>query len=246
MTTPSGDAIQRDSLHERVVQRLGQRIVGGEYRPGDVLPREDALAEQLAISRTALREALKVLSAKGLVEAKPAVGTRVRAPRWWHQLDPDVLAWRSARVPTEDYVAKLIQMREMVEPMAAGIAAEVRTTQQLAELDTQYSAMANAQTAYDWAEADVAFHHAVLQATNNELIVSLFAVVASSLATFLKLSAQAVEKFNHSLPLHQAVVEAIRDRRPRAAVRATRRIITQSRNNMRWHAPTSPSDEPKA
>jgi DNA-binding FadR family transcriptional regulator len=78
------------------MHELGRRIVGGELRPGDVLPREELLAEQMNVSRTALREAMKVLSAKGLVETRTKVGTRVRDPRYWHQLDADVLAWRCA------------------------------------------------------------------------------------------------------------------------------------------------------
>ena len=77
------------SLHGQVVRELGTRIVAGDLKPGDVLPREDALAESMQVSRNALREALKVLSAKGLIEARPKTGTRIRPMESWNQLDPD-------------------------------------------------------------------------------------------------------------------------------------------------------------
>ncbi|HEY0198769.1 MAG TPA: GntR family transcriptional regulator, partial [Rhodanobacter sp.] len=89
-TRRSVGATPTRNLHGHVVHELGQRIVGGELRPGELLPREETLAEQMEVSRTALREAMKVLSAKGLVESRPKVGTRVRDPRFWHQLDADV------------------------------------------------------------------------------------------------------------------------------------------------------------
>jgi DNA-binding FadR family transcriptional regulator len=104
------------NLHGHVTQELGVRIVSGALRPGDALPREEVLAEQMAVSRTALREAMRVLSAKGLVEARPKVGTRVREERYWQQLDADVLAWRCASMPTADFVQKLAEMREIFEP----------------------------------------------------------------------------------------------------------------------------------
>jgi len=84
------------NLHGHVIRELGKRIVVGDLRPGDVLPREENLAESMDVSRTALREALKVLSAKGLIESRPRVGTRVRATHFWNQLDADVLSWRCA------------------------------------------------------------------------------------------------------------------------------------------------------
>lgn len=220
------------NLHGHVVHALGQRIVGGGLHPGDLLPREELLAEHMDVSRTALREAMKVLSAKGLVESRPKVGTRVRDPRFWHQLDADVLAWRCASMPTEDFVQKLLEMREVIEPAAAAAAARRCSAEQLSRLDAAFAAMEAAQTLDEWAEADLDFHEAVLNATNNELMASLFSVIETALGTFFVLSARTAKNFKYSLPHHGKVLEAIRRRQPEAARRAMQRMVADSRANM--------------
>lgn len=220
------------NLHGHVVHALGQRIVGGALRPGDLLPREELLAEHMDVSRTALREAMKVLSAKGLVESRPKVGTRVRDPHFWHQLDADVLAWRCASMPTEDFVQKLLEMREIIEPAAAAAAARRCSAEQLERLDAAFAAMEAAQTLDAWAEADLDFHEAVLNATNNELMTSLFSVIETALGTFFVLSARTAKNFKYSLPHHGKVLEAIRRRQPEAARRAMQRMVADSRANM--------------
>jgi DNA-binding FadR family transcriptional regulator len=220
------------NLHGHVVHELGQRIVGGELLPGDILPREETLADGMDVSRTALREAMKVLSAKGLVESRPKVGTRVRDPKFWHQLDADVLAWRCSLMPTEDFVRKLVEMREVIEPAAAATAATRCDAGQLERLDAAYAAMDAAQTLDAWAEADLAFHEAVLNATNNELMTSLFSVIETALGTFFVLSARTAKNFKYSLPHHRKVLEAIRRRQPEAARRAMLQMIADSRTNM--------------
>lgn len=219
-------------LHDHVIQELGRRIVGGEVRAGDVLPREHILAEQMAVSRTVLREALKVLSAKGLVESRPKIGTRVRDPRFWHQLDADVLAWRCQSMPTESFVQKLIEMREILEPAAAAAAARRCSVEQLTRLDAAYASMVAARNLDEWTTADLAFHETVLDATNNELMISLFTVIETSLEAFFSLSAKAAKDFKYSLPQHQKVLESIRRRQPQGARRAMQRLITDSRENL--------------
>jgi DNA-binding FadR family transcriptional regulator len=230
---PKLEAVRVRNLHEQVRHELGRRIVAGELRPGEVLPREESLAEHLDVSRTALREALKVLSAKGLVESKPKVGTRVREPRFWQQLDPDVLAWRCASMPTDDFVHKLLEMREVIEPTAAATAARRCDRDQLEALDAAYAAMDAATTLDEWAQADLEFHQAMLIATNNELMVSLFSVIESALGTFFVLSARtAKSNFKYSLPQHKKVRDAIRGHHPDLARHAMQRLVDDSRANM--------------
>lgn len=226
------ERVTQRNLHDHVTQALGRRIVGGELQPGEVLPREDALAVQMDVSRSVLREAVKVLAAKGLVESRPKVGTRIRDPRFWHQLDGQVLAWRCASMPTDDFVQKLVEMREVIEPAAAAVAAQRCDAGQLQALDEAYAAMAAARDMDAWNVADVAFHEAILDATNNELMVSLFSVVETSLETFFSLSARAAKDFRYSLPHHQKVLEAIRRRQPQAARRAMLALIADSRDNL--------------
>lgn len=220
------------NLHDHVIQALGRRIVGGELQPGDLLPREDILAGHMDVSRSVLREAVKVLAAKGLVESRPKVGTRIRDPRFWHQLDGQVLAWRCASLPTDDFVQKLVEMREVIEPAAAALAALRCGVAQLETLDAAYAAMAAAANLDAWTAADMAFHEAVLDATNNELMVSLFSVVEASLETFFSLSARAAKDFKYSLPHHRKALEAIRRRQPQAARRAMLALIADSRDNL--------------
>jgi DNA-binding FadR family transcriptional regulator len=220
------------NLHGHVTQELGVRIVSGALRPGDALPREEVLAEQMAVSRTALREAMRVLSAKGLIEARPKVGTRVREERFWHQLDADVLAWRCASMPTADFVQKLVEMREVIEPAAAAYAARRCNAEQFECLESAYRAMETSRTSDEWAEADLAFHEAVLTATNNELMVSLFSVIETALGSYFILSARKSSDFKYALPYHRKVFEAIRRRQPEAARRAMQQMILDSRANM--------------
>src|ERR1700710_2361317 len=127
---PAGEAMRKPNavrtLYGHVMHELGQRIVSGRGRPGEVLPREETLASSLQVSRTALREALKVLSAKGLIESRAGVGARVLQERYWNQLAADALAWRCASMPTDDFIDKLVEMREIIEPAAAAAAASHR------------------------------------------------------------------------------------------------------------------------
>ena len=221
------------NLHGQVVQELGKQIVSGQLQPGALLPREEALAERMVISRTALRESLKVLAAKGLIETRQKTGTRVRDTRYWNQLDPDVLAWRCASMPTDDFVEKLVEMRDLIEPAAAASAARRRDATQLAHIKGAYAAMSTADDLDAWAQADLDFHEAVLRAANNELMTSLFSVIETALGAYFLLSARTAVDFKYSLPQHFAVLEAIRLRRPQQAREAMQALIEDSRANIR-------------
>ncbi|MEZ2417939.1 FadR/GntR family transcriptional regulator [Luteibacter sp. RCC_6_2] len=220
-------------LHNLVVQQLGRLIVSGELAPGEGLPREEVLAERLNVSRTALREAMKVLVAKGLIESRQRTGARVREAIHWNQLDADVLAWRCASMPTESFVEKLVEMRELIEPGAAAAAARRRTDAQLVTLKAAYDAMAASEDLDAWAQADLAFHETLLRATNNELMVSLFSVIETALGTFFLLSARNAANFKAALPHHEKVYEAVRRRQPEVARQAMLRMVSESRTNIR-------------
>jgi DNA-binding FadR family transcriptional regulator len=224
------------NLHGQVVQELGRLIVGGEIAPGKNLPREELLAEQMKVSRTALREAMKVLSAKGLIESRQKTGTRVRDTIHWNQLDADVLAWRCASMPTDDFVEKLVEMREVIEPASAAAAARRRTSEQLLRIEAAYAAMEAATDLDAWTEADLAFHEAVLHATHNELMTSLFSVIETALGSYFQLSASSAGNFKYSLPHHKKVLDAIRRRQPEVARAAMQKMVADSRSNIRRHA----------
>lgn len=226
----------RLNVHQQVVDQLGRLIVGGSLAPGDALPSEELLAGQLVVSRSALREAMKVLGAKGLIESRQKTGARVREARFWQQLDADVLAWRFAAMPTQAFVTELVEMREIIEPAAAAAAARKRDRAQLAAVRNAYDAMANAADRDAWAQADVEFHGAVLSAANNTLMSSLFNVVSTALHGFFLLSARASTDFKYSLPRHFDVYDAIRRRSATQARSAMQQLVDDSRRHLRHGA----------
>ena len=229
------------NLHNQVVHELGQRIISGELKAGEGLPREELLAEQMSVSRTALREAMKVLSAKGLIESRQKTGARVRDPMHWNQLDADVLGWRCASMPTDSFVEKLAEMREIIEPAAAAAAARRRTPQQLVALKEAYDAMAAATDLDAWAEADLAFHKCLLLAANNELMSSLFSVIETAMDTYFHLSARNASNFNVALPQHLKAYEAVQHRQPEVARKAMLKMVSDSRKNIRRRSSRSAS-----
>src|SRR5215813_13195899 len=125
----------RRNLHGQIVHTIGRQILRGELRPGDPIP----VPQDLPASRTALREAIKVLAAKGLVEAKPKTGTRVRARDAWNLLDPDVLAWRQEGAPPAKFVRTVTELRAIIEPGAAALAASRLSETAMSALHTAYA-----------------------------------------------------------------------------------------------------------
>jgi DNA-binding FadR family transcriptional regulator len=115
-------------IHRRIADQLGIDIVSGRHPPGTILPKEVQASAKLRVSRTAYREAVRILTAKGLVESRPKAGTRVSERQRWNFLDPDVLAWVFSSEPSEAFVRALFELREIVEPQAAALAAQRRTS----------------------------------------------------------------------------------------------------------------------
>src|SRR6187551_3409488 len=113
----------RRGLHGAVVHEIGVRIVNGDLQPGETLPDNGFLIDA-DVSRTVVRETIKVLAAKGLVESRPKVGTRVRPRRDWNLLDPDVLAWQVEAGADPGFLDQALELRRMIEPAAARLAAE--------------------------------------------------------------------------------------------------------------------------
>jgi len=238
MRTIAGTYIGRN-LHGQVVHELGRRIVGGACTPGQALPNEEDLCRELGVSRTAIREAVKVLAAKGLVESRPRIGTRVRPTLSWNLLDPDVLAWRCATLPDPHFVMQLNEMREIIEPASAALAARNRTQAQLRRIEDAYAAMAASATIDDWVSADLEFHSAILDATNNPLLLPLAAMIATALESLLSLSARKASNFKVALPEHGHVLEAIRVQDGERAMRQMSVLLSDTRARLVRPAPRS-------
>ncbi|GLQ99270.1 FadR/GntR family transcriptional regulator [Dyella mobilis] len=214
------------NLHGHVTRDIGVRIVSGELRPGDVLPPEEVLAKHMAVSRGALREAMRALSAKGLVETKTRTGTRVRKEEHWQQFDSEVLAWRCASMPTADFVKNLAEMCGIFEPAAAALASRRCTAHQFKRIESAYKAMESARSSNEWAAADFAFHEAILRATDNELMISLLPAVEASLGFYFSLPAHKDGNFKHLLPYYYKLCEAIWSRNPTLSRQAMQDVIS--------------------
>jgi DNA-binding FadR family transcriptional regulator len=222
------------SLHGRVAHAIGLGIVRGEFAPGTALPSEAVWSEQLGISRTALREAIKVLAAKGMISSQPKTGTRVRPREDWNFLDPDVLAWRLSTTTIEAYVKELFQLRRMIEPAAAALAAEHAEAVAIQRLEQAFGEMALAgDDGVKFEEPDRRFHQSILRMTGNELIGSLGALIETALLMTFRLSNDNPRGQRHSLPLHRDVLSAISANNPEAAHKAMERLLTQSEGDVR-------------
>jgi GntR family transcriptional regulator, galactonate operon transcriptional repressor len=218
---------RRRNLFTHVVQELGSRIVRGDLKPGDGLPNEADLGRELRASRSVVREAVKTLAAKGLLEARPRVGTRVLEPTHWNLLDLDVLGWRYATMPRTQFFRELFEIRRMIEPNAAALAAERATDTEIAALDSAYRAMQVADHSSDAAiDADLRFHRAVLDCSHNELLVQMGGVIAVGLLVSFRISSHS---YGHSLPRHGDVLEAIRRHAPDEARGAMERLLSGTR-----------------
>jgi len=200
----------RASVHGQVAHDIGLKIVRGELKPGSFLPTEEELSLQLGVSRTALREAIKLMAAKGLVQSRRKAGTRVRPRSEWNMLDPDMLAWQLTAAPVESFVKDLFELRLMIEPQAARLAALRRTDEDLVRLDDAYAGMAAAGNDADkWEEPDMRFHQSLLSATHNELMEPLGALIETALAMGFRLSNATPGGPRHALGMHKAILDAV-------------------------------------
>jgi DNA-binding FadR family transcriptional regulator len=173
------------------------------------LPREAELMERFGVSRTVLREALRTLTSKGLIESRPKIGTRVRPRDAWNLLDADMLEWYARVASPMQFALKLQEMREMIEPYAAALAAANHEAASLAALSHAHRAMVDARNVDEWVRADLRFHLGVLDACCNELLIPLGHLIERTLEAQLRLNAKRADIFNASLAEHTAVFDAI-------------------------------------
>lgn len=202
-----------------VAESLALRILGGEYPAGKPMPNEAALLGEFRVSRTCLREALQMLSAKGLVRSRPKLGTFVRDAHDWNFLDADLLRWRQRVVSKPVFLRELFSVRRMVEPETAALAAQNANPAMLARLQAALLDMARGNGAFteQTTEADVAFHRLLLAASGNALLSGLGACIEEALRASIFVSSHPAFAVPFALDKHVAVFEAVRDRDPAAA-----------------------------
>ena len=209
------------------------RIVRGALRPGDPLPVETELSAMMGIGRPAVREAIKMLAGKGLVSSRQKRGTRVRPRQDWNFLDADVLTWQLAARPSAKIVRELFELRRFIEPAAAELAAMRAPARHIARLTAAYGEMVAAgDDGQKFLQPDMRFHRTILDAVNNDMLRSLATVVDTALSLSLRLTIDSPRGQRYSLPLHKAVLDAIRRRDPNAARRAMIRLIDDAESDV--------------
>lgn len=213
-------------LHGQVVDELGARIVSGRLGR-DASIDLGRLEAELDVSRTMLREALKVLAAKGLIDARQKRGTYVLPREQWNLLDADVLRWQLSARPTGELLGSLAEVRAIVEPAGARLAAARRDDADVAALSEALAAMTSESTV-DIVAADLRFHRALLAASHNELLARMAAVTEAGPATRGALVHGGDAPVECPVPAHRAVFDAVEAGDRDAAEQTMRALLDQA------------------
>jgi GntR family galactonate operon transcriptional repressor len=217
---------------EGAAAALGRRIVSGDLRPGSTLPRLEDLAEQFSISRLSMREAIKLLSAKGLVSSAPRRGTVVHPRNKWSRLDPDVLVWQVGDLPNAAFVRSLFEARAIIEPEAAALVALRANDEVLAAIERAFRIMASTDPrSVESIEADAEFHQGILTGTGNEFIGAFAPVIGAWLKMAFRVQRIAAPEQDHFVPHHAAILESIKRGDAEGARSAFRVLLTQAESD---------------
>ncbi len=207
------------SLPSQIAETIALKIFSGEYAPGSVLPNEHEWMRQFSVSRPVLREAVRLIAAKGMVASRPRLGTTVRDRADWTTLDADMLRWMQASLPVGEFVRHVMQIRMMIEPGAAALAAREASVAEIEQL-TRLAAMIDdaAHSSLASQAADVAFHRLLLVASGNPLLAGLAACIEEALRATIALTRPADEKktvdrfWGAAMQQHKEVVNRVRQR----------------------------------
>jgi GntR family transcriptional regulator, galactonate operon transcriptional repressor len=231
---PRGATLERN-IYGFLAATIGREIVSGVYPPGSLLPNVQELCQRFGVSRTALREAYSLLTAKALIVARPKVGTWVRPRAEWHMIDPDVLAWHLESDPSEQFVADLFALRQMVEPGAAAAAARLHDPETIAKIDAAFADMERFKDGSgDLIEADLQFHMAILSGSANPFLAALGGLIHTSLQCVFRYSWKGASKMADSrLRQHGVILEAIRDGDPTSAHQRMAHLLAESFEDVR-------------
>lgn len=221
------------NLHSELVDMLGLRIVRGDYPPGTRID-VDSLEPEFGVSKTAIREALRVIREKGLIDSWPKRGTIVNDRAAWKLLDSDVIMWRrSARRDDDRLLAELSQLRDMIEPTAARLAAQHREPADIAALRRSFADFETAgQDVERLTAADQDFHIHLLRATHNELMMRLDVVIVHALNARNRIQHHPGAHWLDPVPDHRRVLEAVEAGDPVAAEAAMRFAIRESDSDL--------------
>jgi DNA-binding FadR family transcriptional regulator len=213
------------SVHASLASEIGLRIVRGDYPPGTILPNEIQWSRTFDVSRSAVREAIKMLAAKSLLASRPKIGSWVEPKERWNLLDREVLAWYAASPDREDFLRTVQEFRHIIEPEASAFAAMRRSEEQMAEISLACREMGEAANLLERTRADTRFHLAILRASGNDLLVPLGVLIESALDHLFIFTTRQVGDQRLAQRLHEAIEKSIRLRRPAAARNAVHRLL---------------------
>jgi len=198
------------NVHGNTVDYLGSAIVAGRFGVSGAIPPEPLLCEELGVSRTVIRESVKSLVAKGLIQTGPKVGTRVRASSQWNWFDPDVIGWQAKAGLTPEFIRDLQDLRMIMEPAAIRLAAQRATQQDIGEIELAYAGMVDAvEHGGDYVRYDLLFHQGMIRASHNRMLEKMDQALGALLRTSFEISTVKKNGPRDSLPMHRAVLDAV-------------------------------------
>lgn len=218
-------------LHVQVAKEIARKILSGKLKQGEKLPCEYELCELFGISRTALRESMKLLAAKGLIESRPKVGTKVLTRENWHFLDPQLLGWLEDLEGSEKFLNQFLGLRKAIEPEACALAALHATVEQRKQISVIFQKMTHAALNDDeslWVEQDLLFHCLIFQSTGNHFFVPFGNILTTIFRRFIDRSA---EGGRYCLEEHRAIYDAMMSGNPVKARIASHALLND--NNQR-------------
>lgn len=238
------------NVTQGIVEQLGHAVVARAFGTKDSFPIEAELCKQFGVSRTVLREAVKMLTAKGLLRARPRHGTWVQDESHWNLLDPDVLRWLLERKFSLQLLAEFTEIRLAIEPMAAMLSATSATPEGIARIREGIERMKLAELGDDDPlESDIAFHVAILHSTNNRFYAQLEDVIETALRISIAFTNRFKGVANADIKAHRRVLEYIEAGEPKkahAAMDAILREVMELIDSARKTAPTGRAQKTRA
>lgn len=209
----------RPRVLPEVTRRLATEILNGQLQPGDALPREADLAASYGVSRTVIREALKILEAKGLVQIRSRIGTTVCEPDMWNIIDPQVIEWHGAGALDQRMQDAILETRWAIEPLVAELAASRATLQEIADLEAAWRDMAESGEDVDqFTRADIEFHRIIYNTSHNPVFRQIGNLIDAALRSALEVTAtHSADRRAEAIRVHGGLVEALRLRDKKAA-----------------------------
>lgn len=220
------------SLHVQVAREIARKVLSDELPQGSIIPGEMELCEQFAVSRTALREAIKLLTSKGLLESRPKIGTKVRSRDNWNFLDAQLLDWAVGIENTEKVYQEFLALRKAIEPEAAALAASNATAEQRIQLSATFQKMSDIAKDFDqaaWTAADMEFHRLVFLSTGNSFYLPFANVLCTMFESFISHSSQ---DGSTCIDEHRAIYDAIMAGNSDKAREANQLLLNKSNHRL--------------